>query len=463
MPVQHVLVVDDSKSARLMLRKILQSLGMTVDTVDSGEAALDYLRNQRPDVIFMDHTMPGMDGLMTLRRIQETPETATIPVAMYTSKDEPSYRNEAHAAGAVDVLSKPATLEALGQILERMSTLLDPHSGSSAVLASVGEGITAEWIEKLVTEKSERVFYDSVESQVLPLLNDVIAKLRRELNLAQEEASQRVAAQIVDARLAGEPSALQEGGAAAEEMGSHTQWNTLLEERLAVYQRAERLETERLTREIAAQVSQEQLHTFTNQLVKPLTARFAEELQKASASTREATLEAAREVARETVQQALSAMQPPAVVEQVNPEATLEAAREAAREVARETVQQALSAMQPPAVVEQVNPEATLEAAREVARETVQQALSAMQPPAVVEQVNPEATLEAAREVARETVQQALSAMQPPAERPAREVARMMRELWGEAKDDLHQRIYMAAGWAAAAGIGAAVLAYLLK
>ncbi|MFZ1325486.1 MAG: response regulator [Candidatus Contendobacter sp.] len=394
MPVQHVLVVDDSKSARLMLRKILQSLGMTVDTVDSGEAALDYLRNQRPDVIFMDHTMPGMDGLMTLRRIQETPETATIPVAMYTSKDEPSYRNEAHAAGAVDVLSKPATLEALGQILERMSALLDPHSGSSAVLASAGEGITAEWIEKLVIEKAERVFYDSVESQVLPLLNDVIAKLRRELNLAQEEASQRVAAQIVDARLAGEPpSALQEGGPVAEEMGSHTQWNTLLEERLAVYQREERLETERLTREIAAQVSQEQLHTFTNQLVKPLTARFAEELQKASASTREATLEAAREVARETVQQALSAMQPPAVVEQVNPEATLEAARE----------------------------------------------------------------------VARETVQQALSAMQPPAERPAREVARMMRELWGEAKDDLHQRIYMAAGWAAAAGIGAAVLAYLLK
>ncbi|HCB14545.1 MAG TPA: response regulator, partial [Gammaproteobacteria bacterium] len=60
MPVRHVLVVDDSKSARLMLRKMLQGFGMTVDTAESAEEALNYLRDRQPDAIFMDHTMPGM-------------------------------------------------------------------------------------------------------------------------------------------------------------------------------------------------------------------------------------------------------------------------------------------------------------------------------------------------------------------------------------------------------------------
>ena len=49
MPVRHVLVVDDSKSARLMLRKMLQGLGLTVDTADSAEEALSYLHSQQPE------------------------------------------------------------------------------------------------------------------------------------------------------------------------------------------------------------------------------------------------------------------------------------------------------------------------------------------------------------------------------------------------------------------------------
>ena len=68
MPVRHVLVVDDSKSARLMLRKMLQGFGMTVDTAESGEEALNYLRDRQPDAIFMDHTMPGIDGLTAVRQ-----------------------------------------------------------------------------------------------------------------------------------------------------------------------------------------------------------------------------------------------------------------------------------------------------------------------------------------------------------------------------------------------------------
>ncbi|MCB1776017.1 MAG: response regulator, partial [Candidatus Competibacteraceae bacterium] len=111
MPVRHILVVDDSKSARLMLRKMLQGFGMTVDTAESAEEALSYLRDRQPDAIFMDHTMPGMDGLTAARHIKDNPATASIPVAMYTSRDDPAYVQEARSAGAIDVLTKPAMPE----------------------------------------------------------------------------------------------------------------------------------------------------------------------------------------------------------------------------------------------------------------------------------------------------------------------------------------------------------------
>jgi CheY-like chemotaxis protein len=308
MTVRHVLVVDDSKSARLMLRKILQGLGMTVDMAESAEDALNYLRAQRPDAIFMDHTMPGMDGLEALRRIKNDPATVQIPVAMYTSKDEPAYRNEAQGAGAIDVLTKPATSQALGALLERMNALLDAAPPPAAP-PPTGEGITAESIEKLILEKSEQVFYNAVESQVLPLINDVIAKLRLEWELNQEEVSNRIAAQVVETRLARwQPPPVDAQGAVETVLRS--QLPPLLEERLKTFQREGRPEAEQLFREIAAQICQNQLHTFTNQLVTQLSTRFAEALQKAEVAVHEAAVATARETAlavtRETASQAVA-------------------------------------------------------------------------------------------------------------------------------------------------------------
>ena len=62
MPKQKALLVDDSKSARFFLRNLLQKNKIEVDMAESGEAALEYLKSHRPDIIFMDHLMPGIDG-----------------------------------------------------------------------------------------------------------------------------------------------------------------------------------------------------------------------------------------------------------------------------------------------------------------------------------------------------------------------------------------------------------------
>ena len=100
------LVVDDSTSARAVLTQQLRDQQIEVDAVDSGEAALRYLERQHPDVIFMDHLLPGMDGFEALRAIKENPETCNIPVLMYTSKRGEVYLNQVRELGAAGVLPK---------------------------------------------------------------------------------------------------------------------------------------------------------------------------------------------------------------------------------------------------------------------------------------------------------------------------------------------------------------------
>ena len=56
------LLVDDSRSARFVPGKLLKRHDFEVEKVDSAEAVLSFLENHRPDAIFMNHMMPGMDG-----------------------------------------------------------------------------------------------------------------------------------------------------------------------------------------------------------------------------------------------------------------------------------------------------------------------------------------------------------------------------------------------------------------
>ncbi|MCZ6687904.1 MAG: response regulator, partial [Gammaproteobacteria bacterium] len=120
------LVVDDSTSARAVLAQQLRDQQIEVDAVDSGEAALRYLEEQHPDVIFMDHLLPGMDGFEALRAIKENPETCNIPVLMYTSKRGEVYLNQVRELGAAGVLPKGNKPIQVSKVL-RSLRLASPH------------------------------------------------------------------------------------------------------------------------------------------------------------------------------------------------------------------------------------------------------------------------------------------------------------------------------------------------
>ena len=106
MTIKRALIVDDSTTAQYRLKKMLRRYPLDIDIVDSGEAALRYLARHAPAVIFMDHLMPGIDGFRALQIIKSNPDTAMIPVIMYTSKSGDVYTGQARALGALDVVSK---------------------------------------------------------------------------------------------------------------------------------------------------------------------------------------------------------------------------------------------------------------------------------------------------------------------------------------------------------------------
>lgn len=126
------LVVDDSRMARYVLGKMLQEQGILVDSVESAEEALGYLCGKHPDMIFMDHTMPGMDGIQALRAIKNDPKTTAIPIMMYTSKEGEVYMSQARKAGAAEVLPKQLKPEQLLQVLERQQLLPGENNGTPA-------------------------------------------------------------------------------------------------------------------------------------------------------------------------------------------------------------------------------------------------------------------------------------------------------------------------------------------
>jgi CheY-like chemotaxis protein len=121
MNAKKALIVDDSRLAQFVLKKMLANYQLDVDISDSAEDALDYLILHKPDMIFLDHTMPGMNGLEALKQIKGNPKTAAIPVMMYTSQEDSSYMQQAKALGAIDVLPKQINSSQLEQALTQFS------------------------------------------------------------------------------------------------------------------------------------------------------------------------------------------------------------------------------------------------------------------------------------------------------------------------------------------------------
>src|SRR5215510_8169201 len=129
MSAKRALVVDDSKSARAFLARILERHEFFVDAAESAEAAIEYLARNKPDIIFMDHMMPGMDGFQAVQTIKNNPRTAAIPILMYTSQEGDLYAGQARALGAEGVLPKQIKPSDVTKMLFQLRLVSDRREG----------------------------------------------------------------------------------------------------------------------------------------------------------------------------------------------------------------------------------------------------------------------------------------------------------------------------------------------
>lgn len=106
---KSILIVDDEDGIRYSLRGILEDEGFEVSEAESGELALDHLSGERPDLVFLDIWLPGMDGLEVLERIKK--EWDWLPVVMISGHGNIETAVSAIKKGAFDFIEKPLSLE----------------------------------------------------------------------------------------------------------------------------------------------------------------------------------------------------------------------------------------------------------------------------------------------------------------------------------------------------------------
>ena len=116
-----VLIIDDDEPVREMLRHAFEGVGYQVDTAIDGIEALLRIRTRKPDLIILDRLMPRMNGEATLRELQASMETGSVPVIMLTAMGNAGEASKWLMRGASEFIAKPFDPE---EVLARARKLL---------------------------------------------------------------------------------------------------------------------------------------------------------------------------------------------------------------------------------------------------------------------------------------------------------------------------------------------------
>ncbi len=192
---KRALVVDDSNTARTLLSRMLEKYEIDVDSAESAEQALEYLGHHQPDVIFMDHQMPGMDGLQAVRTIKNNPRTATIPIMMYTSQEGELYVGQARALGAVGVLPKQIKHADVSKVLYQLHLLPDRRIAEQSTFRRVDDEevvpAPAPPGPKALTDAALREQFADLRRTIVAMLDSHSERLKLDLSAMLDDALAR--------------------------------------------------------------------------------------------------------------------------------------------------------------------------------------------------------------------------------------------------------------------------------
>ncbi|MEZ5235414.1 MAG: response regulator [Acidimicrobiia bacterium] len=120
----RALVVDDSRATRMILRKILESIGFEVEQAENGRVAYDLLCSwipfDVPDLALVDWNMPEMNGIELIEAIRDNSDLDALKIIMCTTETEVSQMTLALLTGANEYVMKPFTAET---IIDKMALI----------------------------------------------------------------------------------------------------------------------------------------------------------------------------------------------------------------------------------------------------------------------------------------------------------------------------------------------------
>ena len=167
---KQALIVDDSRVARMSLRKVLSSHDVEITEASSAEEAISYFETSQrhPDIIFMDVMMDGMDGLSATKQIKANPTLNNIPIVVCTGTETELGNENALAAGAVSVLTKPPQAGLVSDIMTALKETTVELTKQQSVVVKVDK---ATMTAKVV---------DIIEQKLLPKLSQQVHQIASE-------------------------------------------------------------------------------------------------------------------------------------------------------------------------------------------------------------------------------------------------------------------------------------------
>lgn len=172
---KKALIVDDSRTAYMVLARVLANYNIQSVHAKSGDEAIDYLKEHLVDVIFLDQAMPGKDGFETIKELKESSKTDDIPVMMFTARSGEEYHQEVKALGAVGVLPKELSSEEVEEALLKLN-----------LWGAISGNVSAEQVEDDILQPTAdeklRVWLESfLENEFSPQLSNKVRKATDDL------------------------------------------------------------------------------------------------------------------------------------------------------------------------------------------------------------------------------------------------------------------------------------------
>ncbi len=118
----RILIVDDSPSQLVGMKRIVEKLGHEALTAEDGAQGVDMAKSQKPDLVLMDVVMPNLNGFQATRAISKDPETGHIPVILVTTKDQETDKVWGMRQGAKAYITKPFSEGTLTEAIEKVLT-----------------------------------------------------------------------------------------------------------------------------------------------------------------------------------------------------------------------------------------------------------------------------------------------------------------------------------------------------